>query len=222
MPSAEREATAGKLAGWLTLAFLLAALSYGGRLSSGKPSPNSLYQYSLAAGTLVLELVVLAAVLLIARGLDRRTLGVRAPRSWKKAAGLALGLFVAIVIVEQVLESVLHAAREQGLEPTRWEPSHATAFAVNALVVVCVAPFVEELTFRGLGIAVLLPFGQMTAVLGTALAFAAAHGLIEGFPALFVFGVAIAYLRLRTESVFPGMLFHATFNGVALGLSFLH
>src|SRR6266566_3330002 len=112
MLSTDSGVTRGKLAGWLVLVTLLAALGYGGRLSSGKPPANALYRYDLAAGTLVLELLVLSAVLLIA-----------------------------LVIVEQLLEAVLHAAREQGLEPTRWEPSHATPFVVNAIVVVLVAPF---------------------------------------------------------------------------------
>jgi membrane protease YdiL (CAAX protease family) len=164
---------------------------------------------------------VLAAVWLIARGVDRRLLGVRAPRSWSRALGLALGLLVVILIVERALESVLHASREQGLEPTHWEPSRAVPFAVNAAVLVLAAPFVEELTYRGLGFAVLRPYGAVVAVLGTAVAFAAAHGLVEGFPALFVFGVAIAVLRLRTESIFPGMFFHAFFNGAALALAFV-
>ena len=221
MPSAETGVTRGKLAGWLVLAGILAALGYGSRLSSGPPPKNSLYRYDLAAGTLVLELLVLVAVLLIARGISRDALGLRRPDSWWRAARLAAGLLVALLIVEQILEAVLHAAREQGLEPTRWEPSHETAFAVNALVIVLVAPFVEELTYRGLGMAVLSIYGPVVAVVGTAIAFAAAHGLVEGFPALFVFGLTIAYLRLRTGSVYPGMLFHASFNAFALGASFL-
>jgi CAAX protease family protein len=220
MPSTDSGVTRGKLAAWLVLAGILAALGYGGRLSSGKPPANALYHYDLAAGTLVLELLVLSAVLLIARGISREALGLRRPDSWWRAVRLAVGLLVALLIVEQLLEAVLHAAREQGLEPTHWEPSRAGAFAVNAIVVVVVAPFVEELTFRGLGMAVLSIYGSVVAVVGSAIAFAAAHGLVEGFPALLVFGIAIAFLRLRTGSVYPGMLFHATFNAFALATAF--
>ena len=42
------------------------------------------------------------------------------------------------------------------------------------------------------------------------------HGLVEGFPALFLFGVAVAIVRARTDSLYPGMLLHACFNGLAL------
>jgi membrane protease YdiL (CAAX protease family) len=200
---------------------VLALFAYVGRATEGKPPRDTLYQYGAAANGLIFYVVMLGVVLLIARGIDRRTLGLQAPRSWWRALGLTLGLFVALVIVVQLLESVLHASREQGLEPPHWEPSKAVPFALNAAVVVLVAPFVEELTYRGLGIAVLRPFGVWVAVLGTAAAFAAAHGLIEGFVSLFIFGVAIAILRLRTDSLYPGMLFHACFNGIALALAFV-
>jgi uncharacterized protein len=169
----------------------------------------------------VLELLILAIALWIARGVDRQALGLRAPDSWSRALGLALGLLVALLIVEQALEHVFHATREQGLEPTHWEPSKALPFALNAAVVVLVAPLAEEFTYRGLGFAVLRRFGTVLAIAGTAAAFAAAHGLVQGFPALFVFGATIATLRWKTGSVFPGMLFHATFNGAALALAFV-
>jgi membrane protease YdiL (CAAX protease family) len=30
------------------------------------------------------------------------------------------------------------------------------------------------------------------------------------------FGVVVGWLRMKTDSVYPGMLLHGTFNGVAL------
>ena len=200
---------------------VLAAFAYADRASAGKPPRDALYQYGFAFSGLVVELLVLGIVLWIARGIPWSELGVRAPRSWPRALGLALTLFVALVIVEQVLENFLHASREQGLEPTQWEPSKAVPFALNAAVIVLVAPLAEEMTYRGLGIAVLLRFGPVVAVIVSAIAFAGAHGLVQGFPALFLFGVVIAIVRLRSGSVFPGMLFHASFNGIALALAFV-
>lgn len=200
---------------------MLALFAYADRASAGKPPRNALYQYGFAASGLFSELVVLAIALWIARGIPWRELGVRMPRSWGNALGLALGLFVVILIAENALESVLHATREQGLEPTHWEPSKAVPFALNAAVVALVAPLAEEFTYRGLGVALLRRFGAAFAVIFSAIAFAAAHGLVEGFPALFIFGAALAFLRLRTGSVFPGMLVHACFNGIALAVAFV-
>jgi uncharacterized protein len=206
----------GKLAGWLALVGSLAALNYASRFSSGKPPADSLYRYDTALSGIIFYALTLAIVLVIARGLSRAELGLRRPASWPRALGFTLGVLVALLIAESLLESVLHGAREQGLEPAHWDSSRALQFALNAAVVVIAAPIVEEFTFRGVGFSLLRPLGTVVAVLGTAVAFAADHGLVEGFPALLLFGVAVALVRLRTGSLYPGMLLHGTFNAFAL------
>jgi membrane protease YdiL (CAAX protease family) len=212
----------GKLAGWLALVGALAALNYASRFTEGKPPADTLYQYGTAASGVIFYAITLAIVAWIARGLPQAELGLRPPASWRRALGLALAILIALLIAEALLESLLHATREQGLEPPRWEPDRAMPFALNAAVVILVAPFVEELTFRGVGFALLGRFGSVLAVVGTSVAFAAAHGLVNGFAALFLFGLAVALLRLRTGSIYPGMLLHASFNALALTVAFAH
>ena len=51
--------------------------------------------------------------------------------------------------------------------------------------------------------------------------FGLAHGLVEALLVLVAFGIALAWLRDRTDSVLPGMLVHAFFNGAALVLIFV-
>jgi membrane protease YdiL (CAAX protease family) len=207
---------AQRLTGWLGLVGALAALNYASRFASGKPPPDTLYRYSTAVSGVVFYAVTLAILLWIARGLSRSELGLRAPESWGRALAFALAVLIALLAVEVALETVLHATREQGLQPSHWDSSKALPFVLNGLVVAVVAPIVEELTFRGVGFHLLARFGTVAAVAGTAAAFAADHGLVEGFPALFVFGIAVALVRLRTGSLYPGMLLHATFNALAL------
>ena len=90
-----------------------------------------------------------------------------------------------------------------------------------SIVVVVIAPIVEELLFRGLGYALLEPFGQYPAIVLVALSFALVHGLIAGFAVIAVFGAGLAYLRAKTGSIYPGMLLHASFNafGLAIGIA---
>ena len=92
-------------------------------------------------------------------------------------------------------------------------------FALNAAVVVIAAPIVEESPSAASASGCSRPSGAPVAVLGTAVAFAADHGLVEGFPALFLFGIAVALVRLRTGSLYPGMLLHASFNAFALAVA---
>jgi membrane protease YdiL (CAAX protease family) len=205
-----------KLAGWLALVASLALLNYVSRFTAGKPPADTLYRYDTAISGAIFYGLTLVVVLWIARGLSNDELGLRRPDSWLRALGLTLAVLVALLVVEVALEAILHGTREQGLEPKHWDSAKAVPFVLNAIVVAVVAPIVEELTYRGVGFALLLRFGTLVAVVGTAFAFAADHGLVEGFPALFVFGLAVAFLRLRTDSVYPGMLLHATFNALAL------
>jgi uncharacterized protein len=209
-----------KLVAWCALVGALAAIGYAQRFSSGKPPRNALYHYDIAIGEVITYAIIFAFFLWIARGLSWSRLGVRKPRSWPRAIGLGAAIFVCVFIAESALEPVLHPSREQGLEPTRWEPSHAGAFAISAFAVVVLGPIVEELLFRGLGFALLQRWGGITAVLGTAVAFAFWHGLVQAWPALFIFGLGIAILRLRTRSILPGYAFHAFFNAAALALAF--
>ena len=77
-------------------------------------------------------------------------------------------------------------------------------------------PFVEELTFRGLGYGLLERFGRWPAIIAVGLLFGLAHGLVVSLPILAVFGGALAWIRSQTRSVVPGMVLHGTFNLIAL------
>ena len=79
-----------------------------------------------------------------------------------------------------------------------------------------VAPVAEELTFRGVGFGLIAPYGRALAIVAVGLAFGLAHGLVEALPILVFFGVALAWVRSRTGSIFPGMVVHAGWNAVAL------
>jgi len=210
----------GRLTAWLFLVGALTVIAYGSRASGGKPPKNAVYHWNLAISGVVEYAIVLGVVAAIAwGGGGRRLLALRRPVSWPRALGLSFLVLVAIVVVAGALSSVLHAGREQGLTPNGWQSRHAAAFATNFVVIAVLAPIVEELTFRGLGYSLLERYGRWIAVAGVGLAFGVAHGLVEGLPVLVFFGSALAWLRSRTQSVFPGMLLHALFNGATLVLA---
>jgi hypothetical protein len=191
------------------------AVEYASRLAGGTLDRNVLYRYSTAAGSVVVYVFLLLLVLAIS-GWRRDLLGLRRPASWPKAIGLMVALLVGVYITIAVLEPLLHGGREQGLTPSGWQPKHAGAYAANFVVIACAAPLVEELMFRGLGFSLLERFGRWPAILIVGVTFALAHGLIQAFPELAIFGCSLAWLRAKTNSVYPGMLLHGTFNAFAL------
>ncbi len=204
-----------RLALWLGLVGLLIALAYLSRAVSGKPDPQVLYEWSTAIGGLVQDGIVLLFVLLIA-GFSAQLLALRRPRSIRRAVGLGASAVVAIYAFEIVYSAIVHPGNEQGLTPSHWEPSHAAAYVVNALVICLWVPFVEELTFRGLGFTLLQRFGEWPAIFAVGILFGLAHGLVLDLPVIAAFGCVLAFVRSRTDSVYPGMVIHGTFNLIAL------
>jgi membrane protease YdiL (CAAX protease family) len=205
----------GRLVAWTGLVGLLVVLAYSQRATEGKPESDILYHYSTAVDGAVAYLIILGATLAIAGGRSE-LLALRAPLDWWRALGLTGVTFVAVLVAVGLLDQVLHAGEEQGYTPRSWEPSHAGAYAANFVVIAVVAPFVEELLFRGLGYSLLVPFGRWIAIVLVGLAFGLVHGLVEGLVVLALFGAALAWLRSRTDSVLPGMFVHGAFNAFAL------
>lgn len=216
-PAAARRIPDGKLTAWVVLVLALAGLSYLANAASDDTPGDLLYRWGTAIAAVIQYSLILVFVLWIARGVDRGALGLVRPRSWPRAAGIVvLGLLV-IAVTAVALNPLLEAGEEQGLVPDEWDPSRAAPFVANFAVVTIVAPFVEELTYRGLGLAVVADrFGAGVAVAVTAVAFGLAHGLLVALPILTLFGVVLAAVRLRTQSLYPAIALHAVFNGLSL------
>jgi membrane protease YdiL (CAAX protease family) len=213
-----------RLACWCVFVGLIALANYAARFAAGSSSKGvgrqEVYSYATFAGGTILYAVWLGIVLLIV--IDRfDLLALRAPRSWGKAAGLAAAIVVGIFVWEGVISFLPlpeSPGQEQGITNVSWEPAHAGAFAANFVLFAAIAPFVEELTFRGAGQSLLRFLGRWPSIVIVGVAFGLAHGLVEALLVLVPFGIALAWLRDRTESVVPGMFVHAFFNGTALVL----
>jgi len=201
---------------WCLLVGIVVVIAYAGRASSGKPPKNYLYTWVAVANGVVEYSVLLVFLAALAIGVSRAQLGLVRPRSWGAALGWSIAAFVAVFVVGSILSPILHPEREQGLTPTGWDGHRAAQFAANFAVIALVAPVAEELTFRGVGFGLIAPYGRTLAIVAVGLAFGLAHGLVEALPILVFFGIALAWVRSRTGSVFPGMVVHAGWNAVAL------
>lgn len=161
--------------------------------------------------------MILLVLLFIARGLPLRdAFAVRRPLSWPSAWRIAGAALLATYATSFVLEIALgHVVREQAV-PQFWDPARADAFIANALAIAVFVPVVEEAACRGLGFRLLESFGQPVAIIGSAIAFALAHGAVIDLPWVLVTGLGLGYLRSRSASLFPCMGLHAFVNGIAV------
>lgn len=207
----------GRLVAWLAFVLVIAAIGYIGQAGDSELPDDFVYRYSAAVFGLVQFGLFLGVLLLIARSLPKREFfGLRRPESWPWALGYTLAGLGAIWVVSLALSPFLDAGEEQGIVPEDWDPDRVGAYLAFGAVATLVAPVVEELTFRGLGFSLLSPYGKWVAILGTGILFGAWHGLIVALPVLAGFGIVLAWLRYKTGSVYPPILLHAIFNGIAI------
>jgi uncharacterized protein len=211
------------LAAWLSLAALQVGLAIAGAVAteSDESAGEPLYQYETAIGGGVVYLVIAALTVLIARYCADRNdaLGLRPFRA--RWVGGALGVVVLAGIVTGIVSALFDAnpGEEQGILPETWDPDRAGQLAANAVVIVALGPFAEELFFRGLGVRVLSVIGSVGAIVASGVIFGLAHGLLTGFIPLTLFGIGLAWVRLRSRSVWPGVVAHGLYNGAALALA---
>jgi membrane protease YdiL (CAAX protease family) len=207
--------------GWSLLAVLFIAGSFLSREISSEDTKNIFYDYDFAVTTIVwyAALVGLTFALAIPYPRTPRALGLN-PFRWRWV-GIAFGFIIGVLILSVLLEPLLHGGREQVLSPDEWQPEHARAFLLNGVLVSTVVPFAEELFFRGLGVRALQFFGGMSAVVITGLVFGFSHGVLGALPPLVLFGIALGWVRLRSGSVWPGVLAHGFFNAVGILVVYL-
>ena len=207
-----------RLALWLAFVGTFAALNLYSRSEGTRPDDDAIYQYDFAVGSLAGYAVLFSLVLALTIGLPRREVfALRRPRSWGRSLGLALAALIVIYIGAAVALVLSGAGDEQNLTPEDWDGSRAGAYAISFVAVVFAAPITEELLYRGLGLSLLLArVGTPLAVAVTAVLFGLGHGLLLSLAAFIWFGIVIAIVRLRTDSIYPAFAVHCTFNAIGM------
>jgi membrane protease YdiL (CAAX protease family) len=172
--------------------------------------------------------VVALAYLSRARGTGdwRRDYGftVSTGDAWAIAAGFGLQIGVAILLSPIAQWIGPDAPEQQVVTITRDADDLPTRVAL-VIVIVLVAPVIEEIVFRGMLLSRLLrSMSRRMAVVASAAAFAAIHLLdpnaVLVVPGLFLIGLALGYMALSGGSLSRPILAHAGVNLTAAVLLF--
>ena len=139
---------------------------------------------------------------------------------WSDLAFLWVGVVAQIVVGILYLPFHLHDLNGPVVKVM------GSASVIHTLVIAAVtivgAPLFEELLFRWAifgGLLRALPdsrLGRIAAVLISSAIFAGTHFELRQFAGLFLVGCLLAVLRLITDRLWPSVLVHAGFNGIAL------
>jgi hypothetical protein len=202
---------------WITVTGAFAALNFYAANTAEERDQDAVYSYDLLVGAAIAYGLLLVFVLALTRGMPRReVLALRSPPSWWRALGRAAAAVVVILVGAYVLLALAGAGDEQNLTPEDWDSSRAGQYAASVVAVVLIGPVVEELLYRGAGLSLLSPYGTGVAVAVTSVLFGLGHGLVLSLGAFVWFGLVVSWVRLRSDSLYPAILVHMTFNAVGM------
>jgi membrane protease YdiL (CAAX protease family) len=214
---------------WMALAIALSNI--GSTSNSASPLSFNL-DLSAAIITIIISAIIEGAFLIAPFYYANKALNDMKPRarklfdalgfrkvSLRRATYWIFGLMLAIFAVNFLYSTIitffhlnLQTNDQVLLAHSKQEPitTYATLFAA-----VFIAPFCEEIFFRGFvfpGLRHRMPVGA--AIVVSSLLFAIAHADPGSFPVLLIIGLALAFIRWRTASIWPGMILHMLNNSI--------
>ena len=169
-------------------------------------------------GTMVVELTLIGLIYALARyghGLSFME-EMRWSLDYKVRNGTLLTLGMGLAFSVMIVSTVFPPSSP----PIEQLLSTPEAIAVFAIFGIAVAPFLEELLFRGFLFRVLeQTAGVSTAIRVTAVLFALMHvpqlwGSWAGMLLIFAVGFILSTLRARTGSLIPTVIVHTAYNGM--------
>jgi len=151
-------------------------------------------------------------------GLRRFEIG----RTLKLAAVLVVGAFLATAVYAVLARALGVTVVGNAAELASGFRTGPAEIAIAFMLVGIVAPFVEEITFRGIVFPSLKDsWGTAPALLVSSAAFGVVHLQPTIAVPLALIGVGLAAIFLRTRSLWSAVIAHCAYNTVSLALAFL-
>ncbi|HEV3416834.1 MAG TPA: CPBP family glutamic-type intramembrane protease, partial [Pirellulales bacterium] len=171
---------------------------------------------------LVSQLVPIAApVLLLTWFLTRsprKTLLLRrcAPAAILAALVMAVAVHPVASALQMLLEQLYPAGRTaEALGEILKLFQQAPAWWIPLLVIAILPAFCEEFAFRGFILSGLRHSGsKWRAIVVSSLFFGISHQVLQQSLVAFAVGILIAYMAVQSGSIWPGLVFHATYNSL--------
>jgi membrane protease YdiL (CAAX protease family) len=205
------------LAGFLILWFLILALA-----SVSHPSSDLSSRSVIASLLITVAIVAVITGLLRLRGRNVEALAGFYRMSVVRAVGTgAILLFFAyplISIADVIIQQFLHGSSSKQSIVELFNSSQTIEQRITIIVfAVTIAPAAEEFIFRFFLYGVLKRyFGLMFALVANSLLFAAVHGHLPSFAALFVLGSCFTIAYEWSGSILVSMTMHSLFNALTL------
>lgn len=170
-------------------------------------------------------LFIVAAFVAVQLALHRPAapeLGLRRVTDVRRVVLTAVGVFAAFWVITGVLQAIFGSPPDQHLV-TDLKTEDALPVVVGYAVLIClVAPFAEEIFFRGLlfgTFARRLGPAPAAVIAGTVFGLVHAPNPVLAVVGLCVLGVGLCVLYWRTQSIIPCMALHALNNSISFAVT---
>nr|PZM90136.1 MAG: CPBP family intramembrane metalloprotease [[Clostridium] cellulosi] len=130
---------------------------------------------------------------------------------------IAIGASILASLVVKIISLILNFFNLQNMPVSLKIPYNSVpGIIMITLAVVVAAPITEELICRGVILRIFRRYGDVFAIVGSALIWALLHGnLTQGLP-VFVMGLIFGIIAIKAGSIAPTIIIHSINNAIAL------
>lgn len=177
----------------------------------------------LVVGTILPAFVLMGKKMKKASGIER-PVNLSRPKSFGNTV-LALFAGMGICMLANYATGIITVVFTMfGYEPTTPDlalPEGVFGIALSVIQIVVAAATVEELAMRGYTMGNLRKYGDLFAIIASAIVFGLIHGNLVQIPFALVAGLGIGYLTVKTDSLWTGVLVHAGNNLFSVVIMYL-
>ncbi len=100
-------------------------------------------------------------------------------------------------------------------------PQNLFQFLILSLCTVIIAPLCEEVIFRGFLLKPMRKYGDLTAILVSAVIFALFHGNVDQLAYALISGIFLGIIVVRSNSILPSIILHSANNLIVSVISYM-
>jgi|GEM_PF-3528950 len=217
------------LVGSLQLAFPIILLVLS---AFGVVTGDAINDATLGLGNTV-YLLIYSVVYVLAMGapllllLGKRGFNPLSPRNCVHAGVGAFGFLSAVgtcMLANIITSFILFFFSQFGVEsepPPSMMENTPISFVLNLFVMAVLPAILEELVFRGCVLRVLRPYGDLYAIVISAVLFGLMHGNLRQIPFATIVGFVLGYLYVVTGNIWMPILVHFTNNAISVVSEYL-
>ena len=133
----------------------------------------------------------------------------------------AIGTCMLANVITSILLTVLSNFGVEAEPAPQLMENTPVSFILNLFVLAVLPALLEELVFRGCILRLLRPYGDLFAVMVSALLFGLMHGNLRQIPFATIVGIVLGWLYVVTENIWMPILVHFTNNTISVVSEYL-